>query len=243
MFAKYYNVKVQDVKSYLGTLNIEERKRFLFESNDKDRKVLNLIRELYDYENKNCKTYSQRIVSEYFGEYFLEDFITRFIVSDRKLKDHFLINNETFDDDFEIRHHNLNENKFEIDLEVNNTNILIDAKTRLVKTQGDFNTYLEKKSFLKYSNIAIKEDKDVWLCVYYNYGNIIGLRFFRIRDLIPYIEITNQSIVPTNICNNRFENNKQNVFITSSQNGNEFINFNISTLGYTIDEFIDFCCK
>ena len=243
MFAKDYDSKIEDVKHYLSSLDIEDKKRFLFESNDKDRKILNLIRELYEYENRNCKTYSQRIVSKYFGEYFLEDFITRVIITNRKLKDHFLVNNETFDDNFEICHHNLGENKFNIDLKVNNTNILIDAKTRLVKTQGDFNTYLEKKSFLKYSNIATKEDKDVWLCIYYNYGNIIGLRFFRIRDLNPYIEIVNQSIVPTNICNNRFENDKQKVFITSSRNGNEFVNFNISTFGYTVEEFIDFCCK
>ena len=54
-----YNQKLEKVKSYISN-NYKNLDRFLFNPNDKDKYIMDIIKELYNFENKNCKTYKER---------------------------------------------------------------------------------------------------------------------------------------------------------------------------------------
>ena len=173
----------------------------------------------------------------------MERYICDNVKTDRVLKDHYIANSISFEDSFELNHINIGEKKFGIDLEVKNTNILVDVKTRLIETKGEFNVYLEKSQYIKYANTILKEGKDVWLVIYYNYDTIKGIKFFKMKDLLKYISVVNNCLVEENISNNVYENGHRKVFISEASNKTQFINFNICEFGYSIEDFISYCCK
>ena len=237
-----YKQKLEKVKSYISN-NYKNLDRFLFNPNDKDKHIMDIIKELYNFENKNCKTYKERKICRYFGEYIMERYICDNVKTDRVLKDHYIANSISFEDSFELNLINIGEKKFGIDLEVKNTNILVDVKTRLVETKGEFNVYLEKSQYIKYANTISKEGKDVWLVIYYNYDTIKGMKFFKMKDLLKYVSVVNNCLIEENISNNVYENGKKKVFISEASNKTQFINFNICEFGYSIEDFISYCCK
>ena len=55
--------------------------------------------------------------------------------------------------------------------------------------------------------------------------------------------MVNNCLVKENISNNVYENGKKKVFISEVSNKTQFINFNICEFGYSIEDFINYCCK
>lgn len=63
------------------------------------------------------------------------------------------------------------------------------------------------------------------------------------KDLLKYISVVNNCLVEENISNNVYENGHKKVFISEALNKTQFINFNICEFGYSIEDFINYCCK